>query len=313
MADTKISALTDGNPAESGDQIPINRVATNFKITAGSIAALGGGAPAAHATSHQNGGTDEISVLGLSGLLADGQTPLAHATSHQNAGTDEISVIGLSGLLADGQTPLAHKTSHQDGGTDEVSVTGLSGLLADAQKVTVRKDGGADVGPRARLNFIEGINTTITAADDAGGAEVDITLAAPNAQWPILSGVHVTPADGVTYYFGGAIFTPTVAPTIASIYARRACTVRAVRINVHALGALATNNESSTLNLRLNNTTDTELSTVVKHTLIWQTYLFTGLSIAVGAGEFVEFKIVHPTWTTNPTNVTYSGWIEVEE
>lgn len=40
MADTKISALTSGNPAQSGDELPINRAGANFKITAGSIAAL---------------------------------------------------------------------------------------------------------------------------------------------------------------------------------------------------------------------------------------------------------------------------------
>lgn len=44
-----------------------------------------------HAVSHQNGGTDEISVAGLSGLLADGQTPLSHAASHQHGGADQIA------------------------------------------------------------------------------------------------------------------------------------------------------------------------------------------------------------------------------
>ncbi len=43
-------------------------------------------APAAHATSHQNGGTDEISVAGLSGVLADPQTPATH--SHTLSGAD---------------------------------------------------------------------------------------------------------------------------------------------------------------------------------------------------------------------------------
>jgi hypothetical protein len=38
----------------------------------------GGGTPDAHAASHENGGSDEISVAGLSGLLADPQTPLAY-------------------------------------------------------------------------------------------------------------------------------------------------------------------------------------------------------------------------------------------
>lgn len=77
---------------------------------------------ASHASRHQNGGADEVSVDGLSGLLADGQIPLAHATSHQNGGSDEIAVTGLSGLLADGQTPLAHAASHQSGGSDAVKL-----------------------------------------------------------------------------------------------------------------------------------------------------------------------------------------------
>ncbi len=67
-------------------------------------------------------------------LNADG-APLAHATSHENGGGDEIDVVGLSGLLADGQTPLAHKVSHQNGGGDKISVVALSGLLADDQHV----------------------------------------------------------------------------------------------------------------------------------------------------------------------------------
>jgi len=59
----------------------------------------------------------------------------AHATTHENGGNDEITVEGLSGTLADAQTPTAHKTSHQDGGADEISVQGLLGLLADDQHV----------------------------------------------------------------------------------------------------------------------------------------------------------------------------------
>jgi hypothetical protein len=88
-----------------------------------------------HASTHEDGGTDEINVAGLSGLLADGQTALAHASTHENGGADEISVAGLSGLLADGQTPLTHASTHEDGGTDEVTlaqsqVTGLTSDLA---------------------------------------------------------------------------------------------------------------------------------------------------------------------------------------
>ena len=43
MANTKISALTDGSPAQAGDQIPINRGGTNYRINAGTIGAPGPG------------------------------------------------------------------------------------------------------------------------------------------------------------------------------------------------------------------------------------------------------------------------------
>lgn len=42
--------------------------------------------------------------------------------------------------------------------------------------VTIRKNSGVDVGTRARLNLIEGANVTISAVDDAGSGEVDITI-----------------------------------------------------------------------------------------------------------------------------------------
>lgn len=42
MANLKISQLTPGNPAQSGDLLPIDRAGVNFSISAGSIAALAG-------------------------------------------------------------------------------------------------------------------------------------------------------------------------------------------------------------------------------------------------------------------------------
>ncbi len=112
------------------------------------VALISSSVPGVHATTHQAGGTDQIDVTDLAGLLADPQTPLAHAVSHQTGGSDEISVAGLTGLLADQQTPLAHHTRHENGGDDEVNVTGLSGVLADQQVPsahhTSHESGGSD-------------------------------------------------------------------------------------------------------------------------------------------------------------------------
>ena len=74
------------------------------------------GASGPHAVTHENGGTDEVDVTGLSGLLADNQNPVAHETSHRNGGSDELNVLGLSGELADLQKPKLHKTAHERGG-----------------------------------------------------------------------------------------------------------------------------------------------------------------------------------------------------
>lgn len=43
MASQKISQLTNGNPAQTGDLIPIDRAGANFSVSAASVAALAGG------------------------------------------------------------------------------------------------------------------------------------------------------------------------------------------------------------------------------------------------------------------------------
>ena len=45
-------------------------------------------------------------------------------------------------------------------------------------EVTVRKNSGADIGTRPRINLIEGANVTLTVADDAPNNEIDVTIAA---------------------------------------------------------------------------------------------------------------------------------------
>jgi hypothetical protein len=51
------------------------------------------------------------------------------------------------------------------------------GLIREGVAVIVRKNGGADVGSRPRLNLIEGANIVLTVADDAIQSEIDITIA----------------------------------------------------------------------------------------------------------------------------------------
>ncbi len=91
--------------------------------------------PALHAVTHENGGTDEINVTGLSGLLADPQTPLGHHISHELGGSDVIKLDDLG-------TP--------DDTTDLDSTTGHHGLLKKLPGGTttfLRADGSFAVPP----------------------------------------------------------------------------------------------------------------------------------------------------------------------
>jgi hypothetical protein len=146
------------------------------------------------------------------GFAADMATQ-AELDAHVNDAADahdasaiSVDSTNLSGTATDVQGSLGelddllddHSSRHENGGADEISVAGLSGELADAQPITVRKNTGADVGTRSRLNFIEGSNVTLTVSDDAGSDEVDITIASSG-------GGGAGTADYVTaFLFAGA-------------------------------------------------------------------------------------------------------------
>lgn len=101
MADTKISALTDGNPAQSGDEIPIARSGANYKITAGSIASLAAGTVTSVAFST---GTTGLSVSG-SPITSSGTITLEGTLAVANGGTGQTS-------YTDGQLLIGNTTGN---------------------------------------------------------------------------------------------------------------------------------------------------------------------------------------------------------
>ena len=77
------------------------------------------GALAGPANAHRHGDLADIGI--------DDHHARDHATRHQNGGADEMSVAGLSGELADNQPPKAHESTHVAGGSDDID-----SALADA-------------------------------------------------------------------------------------------------------------------------------------------------------------------------------------
>ena len=116
--------------------------------------------PAAHKASHENGGSDEISVAGLSGELADAQPAKAHKTTHENGGADEISVAGLSGELADAQTPKAHNQA-----ASTIDVTDSADYFSAAQVEAILAEIGLGWAKLSRANTFTAGQTIAGRAD----------------------------------------------------------------------------------------------------------------------------------------------------
>ena len=79
----------------------------------------------AHASQHESGGADEMSLEDLPGRTADQQHPTTHASDHELGGTDPVNVTDMPGILAESQKPKAHATSHKVGGSDLLDVLAL--------------------------------------------------------------------------------------------------------------------------------------------------------------------------------------------
>lgn len=104
MSTIKISALPSGNPAQSGDEIPIARSGTSYKITAGSIAGLATAGVQGPSSSVNNqialfAGTagDSIQAASTTGVLKATSGVIAAAV----AGVDYGDVSGADTISTD--------------------------------------------------------------------------------------------------------------------------------------------------------------------------------------------------------------------
>ena len=117
-------------------------------------------------------------------------------------------------------------------------------------------------------------------------------------------GTAVSPADSTSYTFS-LLPNSGLATTMANhkTYVQRAGKITGVRLFGIVAGTLGTA-ENSTVSFRLNDTTDTTISSVVTLNATPFTIVNTSLSVAVAVGDFFNIKIATPAWVTNPTSVS---------
>ena len=118
-----------------------------------------------------------------------------------------------------------------------------------------------------------------------------------------------SPADGATYYYGMKPIANNTTAGSNKIYIRKAGTLKIAEIYTYA--GTAGTAENISMYIRVNNSTDYLIQTVgaAANERIFSN---TGLAIPLAVGDYVEIKMVCPTWVTNPLTFIMGGYIYIE-
>lgn len=200
-----------------------------------------------------------------------------------------------------------------------VSYDGAGVFSALANPLTVANGGQGNTSVTAYAVLCGGTTSTNPVQSIAGvgssgevlisnGAGALPTFQAPGGYTLFCVTFSSSPADATTYFLSmsQAMTTYTASGNADTrLYVPKAGTILAC-YGVVTVGGTLGSAGSSTLSIRLNNTTDTTVSSSIPMTSASNTFNNSGLSIAVSAGDYIEFKWLTPTWATNPTVVRTS-------
>lgn len=136
MPDTTISQLPSA-PALATSVVAADNAAGDLtsRVTLGSIAALGGGQPASHASSHGTSGSDPVTPAAIGAVasndarLTDSRTPTAHAASHASSGQDAITPASIGAAAASHSHVLASVTDAGTAASRDVPASGNASSL----------------------------------------------------------------------------------------------------------------------------------------------------------------------------------------
>jgi hypothetical protein len=228
----------------------------------------------------------------------DLKAPFASPTFTGTVNGITKTMVGLANVdnTSDSAKPISTATQTALNGKAASSHTHAaadvtSGVLASARIATGTPDG---------TKFLRDDQTWATVP---GSTTVGYTLSfvAANA---------ATTTDAQTWYLGGlAGFAANTTDGAGRVYVPKSGTIKAAYVVMQS-GTVGTG-ENWSVYVRVNSTTDTLVATVGNTSAV-RTWINAGLSIAVTAGDFLEFKVVNPTWVTNPANVRAGGIVYIE-
>lgn len=123
------------------------------------------------------------------------------------------------------------------------------------------------------------------------------------------------PADSTTYFLSSTSAPLQITTTVTvntRLYFPIATTIRAVAANFHNSAGTLGSNENSTVFIRVNGSTDTNITTTLQLTATDNPFTVSGLAIVISAGDYISIGVTTPAWVTNPTNInatiSISAW-----
>jgi len=187
------------------------------------------------------------------------------------------------------------------GNWDTVKDSDLSTSDITTNDVSTSKHGFVPKAPNDTTKFLRGDGTWGTVT---GGIGYVLRQTANGS---------FAPADATTYYVSSTRLAtlPTTSGGSTRLYIPKAGTIKAAYGTINVAGTLSSG-EDSTVAIRLNDTTNTNISTTVETNATNNAFSNSSLSINVAAGDFIDILLITPTWTTNPTSVDMAVSIYIE-
>lgn len=113
------------------------------------------------------------------------------------------------------------------------------------------------------------------------------------------------PGDATTVFFGYSWHIgPTTTGGLRRMYTGFACTITKCTVNAYIASGVASS-ETFSIYIRVNNTTDYLITSSMVLTAANSYVTNQSLSISLGATDYYEYKIIYPTFATNPLGVYY--------
>jgi hypothetical protein len=280
-----------------------------------------------------DGTTSAEGITAVDGITFGTDTNL-YRSSYDELSTDDVFYINnVSGLKLLPQNSTGNILLQADNGTETSAIWTFpfSGdtVMGTNSPQTVT---GLKTFSDSKLKLMSGVGgklgynsaTLSVAAPPTASADFVVTIPADTGTILLDSstftryslpfyGIAFNPADGQTYYIGSRFsVAPSTTSGICKVYIPCSGTVK--RISVYAQYTTGASSETGTAYFRYDNTTDTSIGSMALNAATnTGTYLgnYT-LNIAVTAGHYFEIKFVAPTWTTNPTDVIFSGNVYIE-